>query len=302
MLTSLNGSEIGHVCEDEYLTFRTGVPLYARWCDAVVFGGRGAVAAALTELDCLIRAARSANDCALLSFAHSTSASLYRQAGQHGIALGIDGEALRVGAAGLRASSAGSSGSGEWDRWLAAAAADALINLAADNLGLAHFGASSRLLRRARNLLAEVGGVNQQVAKRSRLVDWLTVTRPQLRLGWVSAELCLYTGDAASALDHGLAALALARDTPECTVRHRVKTELIVAAATGASGNTDDAVVQSGELAQRAADASLLPLQWAALSLQNGLKPEIAVGTELIRVQRILAARGMPFIGQSQDR
>ncbi|MEO9328326.1 hypothetical protein [Gordonia aurantiaca] len=266
-------------------------------------GGRGDYAVALTALDGIVAGVRAVHgagapgvhgagapgddDAAILSLCLSTRASLLRQGGRHDRALGVDGQALAA-VAGARP--CGGRDAVDLTR---AAAADALVGLAADNLGLLRFGASSRLLARARALLgierpdtgsadverigsADVERIGSADVERSAGgdVDWLTFSRCRLRWEWVSAELGLYSGDVSAGLEHAEAGARLVRrlmDTSGVPVRHRTKTELILAAATAASGRRDEAVAGARGVLVVAAQEGLLPLEWAAWALLTGL-------------------------------
>nr|WP_152972796.1 hypothetical protein [Gordonia sp. NB41Y] len=157
MLTANSAGDLGHVSPA-----RSAISV---WLAAVERGGRGEVAAALTALEELLVDARRRNDPTILSFARTTAGSLLRQAGRHEVALGWDGAGLAAltGAGSITRWGPGTArwAGGEWagdewagDEWVRAAAVDAVVNLAADNLGLGRFSASARLLRRAGAILA----------------------------------------------------------------------------------------------------------------------------------------------------
>lgn len=165
----------------------------------------------------------------LASLAHSTHASFLRQQGWHDKARGWDGRALAV-----------SEGHPE-------AVGDALIGLAADALGVARFAASAAALRCAEDLLA---------AGPPRL---------PVRFGWVSAELAMVTADGAAAVAHAERARELAAAFG--STRHRVKSEVVLAAALCSDGRLD----RSREVADAALDTTrrhgLVPLSWALACL-----------------------------------
>ena len=184
-----------------------------RWRSAVRHGAAGYAARADTELEVLAADCARAADIALESLCRSTRASLLRQAGRHDKALVPDARALAL--IGLPTSSGERMG----DNWARAARIDALVGLAADNLGRFAFGASERLLRRARTL-TDPGMITD--------TDWECGLRPRLRCEWVSTELGLYRGDPVSARTHSQAGLDLLAAVPaEHHLRHRIKTELI---------------------------------------------------------------------------
>ncbi len=165
----------------------------------------------------------------LASLAHSTQASFLRQLGWHDKARGWDGRALAV---------AGVDGEGR---------TDALIGLAADALGVGRFAASADALGRARDLLD--GGP----------------ARMAVRLAWVSAELAMATGDGAAAVGHAERAVELAAALS--SARHRVKSDVVLAAALCSNGQTD----RSRAVADAALDATqrlgIIPLSWALACL-----------------------------------
>ena len=165
----------------------------------------------------------------LASLANSTQASFLRQLGRHDEARGWDGRALAT--AGGDAEST----------------ADALIGLAADALGVGRFDASSAALGRVRGLLD--GGP----------------PRLAVRLAWVSAELAMATGDGGTAMDHAEWAVECADAFG--SARHRVKSQVVLAAALCCDGRLD----RSRAVADAALDAAqqhgLVPLSWALACL-----------------------------------
>ncbi|MYR06245.1 hypothetical protein GTV32_07925 [Gordonia sp. SID5947] len=75
-----------------------------------------------------------------------------------------------------------------------------------------------------------------------------------------------------------------------------MKTDLIAAAAMAANGDLHHAAERASEVTRRAADAGLMPLQWASLALRNGLDPaDGQVTAELTRTRSELIRRGVPF-------
>ncbi|WP_167472253.1 hypothetical protein [Nocardia arthritidis] len=134
------------------------------------------------------------------------------------------------------------------------AACDALTGLAADALGTGRLALARRLLWRSGELL---------------LVDE-TRWRAWIRWHWVCAETAL-AGGSPVALAHAEAAMALAERAP--SVRHRVKSRLLVAAANAAAGQPDRAAALAETVAVDCARHELLPLRWAAAMLRAGLGP-----------------------------
>ncbi|MEP9412930.1 hypothetical protein ABLE92_01055 [Gordonia sp. VNQ95] len=239
----------------------------------------------MTRLDEVGLVARRLGDASLAALSVSAGASLLRQSGRHGDALTRDGRALALV----------DPRPDVHDHAAVAAVADVMVNLAADNLGLGRFGASERLLNRADRVLAPH---DETVGE-----EWVT-GRPRVRLFWVRAERALYTGDPATALIEARRALALVRRFGAAAPpRHRIKTELIVAAAVSASGDTDPAIRTARRLRAEAAAGDLIPLEWAALSLLAGIGDDDAyVRTDMDDRYRLLYARGMPFVTVTNDR
>lgn len=291
MLTDMSVGDVRHLF--------AGDGLVGRWIFAVEAGARGEGAAAMSALTELGVAARMRGDRAFASLAASTTASLYRQAGRHGIALGHDGRATSL----VDANAATTVG------WMRAALCDALVNLAADNLGLGRFGASRRLLCRAEEALDDTARAWRHTRRPQDTVMtpsgiWLTETRCRLRVLWVRAELAMYTANSAAALQYGQRAVALCEEYVQvCSLRHRIKTDLIVAAAHATAADTDVAMAEALRLRDDAADAGLFPLCWAALVLARGLGDNSArTASEISEVHRFMHAQGMPFVTLTPDR
>ncbi|WP_319445790.1 MULTISPECIES: hypothetical protein [unclassified Mycobacterium] len=198
-----------------------------RWLRAVALGGQGRYAMATAELEAL---ARLQDRGPFPALALSTRASFLRQLGWHSHARTWDGRALAR--AGVDAD----------------ARADALIGLAADALGVGRFPLSARLLARAR-----------------QVVDAGASARLPVRLAWVSAELAMATGDGAAAVGHAERAVDLAGALD--SVRHAVKSDVVLAAALCCAGEPD----RSRRVADTALDAAegygLVPLTWALACL-----------------------------------
>lgn len=133
------------------------------------------------------------------------------------------------------------------------AACDALTGLAADALGAGRPELAVRLLGRSHRLLDDGRD------RRRLWVRWL----------WVSAETALARWDAASAVAAAEAAFVAAEEGR--SVRHRVKSRLLVAAAALAVGDVDRAGVLAEAVADETAENELLPLRWACAMLRAGL-------------------------------
>jgi hypothetical protein len=209
----------------------------AKLLTAIVLGAQGRYAAAATLLDELSRE----RDVLLASLALSTFASHRRQLGGHRAAMAPDGAALRL--------VAGLSGDEDPDGIdVEGARADALLGLAADNLGVGRLPVARRLLAR--------------VAPRS----W----RSKVRAGWVTAEIALADGDASAAVAPAETALELA--TAAGALRHVTKSQLVLAAALGATGEVERAVHLIDEALGVSDKFLLRSLSWPAglLAAEHG--------------------------------
>ncbi|WP_020108745.1 hypothetical protein [Nocardia sp. 348MFTsu5.1] len=223
---------------------------WTRWLRAVSLGGQGFYAVAATELR---RMEDSNCGPVLRSLAASTRAAHLRQGGRHHRAAVHDGAALYI------------VGQGDLgDPEVAAARCDALTGLAADNLGRGMFGAADLLLGRVEQILGD-----RDTVPAGDEVAWIWGQRLDLRWRWVRAELAMYTSDPAAAVEHAAAAQVIAVAGP--SLRHRIKTELIGAAAAAASGDVQEAGERAGRVADAAETARQLPLQWAAAKLLDGI-------------------------------
>jgi hypothetical protein len=200
------------------------------WLRAVASGGQGRYGTAYCDLAEL---RRSGHDGRLLSLAHSTQGSFLRQLGWHALARGWDGRALAVAGAD------------------AEARADALIGLAADALGVGRFAAAATLLTRADSVL----------------VPALVPDRLPVRRRWVAAELAMATGDGQTAVRHATEAVERAQTMDIASARHRVKSQVVLAAALCSAGAVD----RARAVAEAALDATerlgLTPLRWALACL-----------------------------------
>ncbi|MCV7408161.1 hypothetical protein AWC05_08400 [Mycobacterium florentinum] len=199
------------------------------WLRAVAAGGQGRYGSAYQDLAVLRRSVSAGR---LVSLAHSTQGSFLRQLGWHARARGWDGRALALAGRDPEAR------------------ADALIGLAADALGVGRFGAAATLLARADLELA--AGVPERLPVRRR---------------WVAAELAMARGDGAAAVRHAEQAVELARAMKYGSERHRVKSDVVLAAALCSAGAIDHARTV-GEVALDATGRlGLIPLRWASACL-----------------------------------
>ncbi len=197
------------------------------WLRAVGAAGQGRYGSALTDLESL---GRDEPGGALASLAFSTRASFLRQLGGHHAARAWDGRAWAVSGSDVPA------------------AADALIGLAADALGLGRFALSGQLLLRAADLLAGD-----------------TSGRLPVRLAWVRAELAMFTGDGTSAVAHAEGAAEFASRWG--SARHATKSQVVLAAALCSMGDLS-ASRRIADLALRGSERlGLVPLSWALACL-----------------------------------
>ncbi|MET8799938.1 hypothetical protein ABZV91_26535 [Nocardia sp. NPDC004568] len=264
------------------------------WWRAVALGGGGHYAAARAALR---RLSAATADPVLLSLAASTQGSLLRQLGWHTGAAACDGRAAALvlpsvavaaaatqpkasasgrlpgaDAAGARGNRAGypaeaaAAELGDYGRRPDPidAAADALIGLAADALGVGRTALATRLLDRCTTLLDRpapgYGSPDAEAPARSRA---------RVRWHWVRAETALADGRGAPALAAAEAALALAEQGP--SVRHRIKSRLLVAAAASATGQIARAVALADRIDGECGASGSIPLRWACAMLRGGL-------------------------------
>lgn len=184
--------------------------------------------------------------------AMSARASFLRQLGWHRRAAGWDGRALAA---------AGGD---------AAAAADALTGLAADALGAGRFAASRRLLDRA-----------------GAVVDLAADARLPVRLAWVRAELAMVQGDGAAAVDHAETAVTAAARCP--SARHRVKSDVVLAAALCSRGDLQRSRAVADAALAAADRLGLVPLRWALASLLAGIGSDAYTPTQVTAIRDLSA-------------
>ncbi len=201
------------------------------WLRAVAAGGQGRYGAARADLDELLRQEPAGR---LASLASSTHASFLRQTGWHDLARGWDGRAWAL--------------AGDDPE----CGVDALVGLAADALGVGRFAASAALLDRAGERAGRAGGLPERLA---------------IRLEWVRAELAMVSGDGDTAVVHACRGAELAEKALPQLRRHRVKSDVVLAAALCSAGDLDGARrIGAGAMAA-AADYGLTPLHWATACL-----------------------------------
>ncbi|MCW1958478.1 MAG: hypothetical protein KIH64_008040, partial [Mycobacterium sp.] len=169
------------------------------WLRAVAAGGQGRYGSAETDLSRLLR---GRPDARLASLALSARASFLRLRGWRWPTRAWGG------LAGARAAGDPEAGAG------------ALIGLAAEALGVGRLAASAVLLERA-------------VA----LVKPHPAPRLGIRLAWVRAELAMAAGDGDAATDHARSGVELAEAAQPALGRHRVKSDVVLAAALCCAGD-----------------------------------------------------------------
>lgn len=234
------------------------------WLRAIALGGQGRYALGRAELDTLENARPAGHT--VLSLAGSTRASWSRQIGDHRTAERFDGLAIAL---------VGVTGGVECPL-LVEARCDALTGLAADALGSGRFALSSAFLDRCGRTLAQYP-------------SW-DLWRPQLRLRWVMAELAMFSGDGPAAVRHALDARERATDI--VSLRHRVKTDLIVAAAYSSVGDLDGARALAYSVLDACSELGLLPLRWASAMLAHGIGEGGAAEKVVAESAALLGRRG----------
>jgi hypothetical protein len=207
------------------------------WLRAVASGGQGRYGSAYGDLAALRRSCADRQaDRRLVSLAHSTQGSLLRQLGWHTLARGWDGRALALAGTDPEAR------------------ADGLVGLAADALGIGRFAAATTLLTRADAALA--------AQLPAHVADRLAVRRR-----WVAAELAMAVGEGAIAVRHAEEAVELAQQMVVASARHRVKSDVVLAAALCSAGVTERARAVAETALEAAGRFGLTPLRWALACL-----------------------------------
>ena len=203
------------------------------WLRAGASGGQGRYGSAYRDL-AVLRSNVSAGR--LVSLAHSTQGSFLRQLGWHALARGWDGRALALAGADPEARG------------------DALIGLAADALGVGRFAAAAALLTRA----------DQDLTPAS-VPDRLAVRRR-----WVGAELAMACGEGQIAVRHAEEAVEQAQAMTinhTGSARHRVKSDVVLAAALCSAGRTERARAVADAALADTGRLGLIPLRWALACL-----------------------------------
>ncbi|WP_241386050.1 hypothetical protein [Rhodococcus sp. CH91] len=217
------------------------------WLRAVALGGQGRYAAARAELAHL---RKPGGPHLWASLGASTEASFLRQLGGHRAAAILDGRALSASVRGEPASEP------SVQAWC-----DAVTGLAADALGRGRLGVCGALLDRCASVLdateSEAGGQS--------------FLRQRIRIAWVGAESALAAGDFARARPRADRAVELSREFG--SVRHSVKSDLVRAASLTGQPDRGPATALAADVLARAGEYGLIPLQWAAAMLLDGLDP-----------------------------
>jgi hypothetical protein len=118
--------------------------------------------------------------------------------------------------------------------------------------------------------------------------------RSAIRIEWVSAELAMARGEPETALTHAHSAVALAADAG--SVRHRIKSDVVLAAALCSGGRVPEARAVADDLLVRTEQHGLVPLRWAVASLLDGIGSEAFSGAQ-IRLIRESAAHTVSHRG-----
>ena len=224
------------------------------WLRAVASGGQGRYGSAYRDLAAL---RRSGSGGRLVSLAHSTQGSFLRQLGWHVQARGWDGRALAL-----------AGGDPE-------ARADALIGLAADALGVGRFAAATTLLTLADSVLAP-----------ATVPDRLAVRRR-----WVGAELAMAAGEGDIAVRRAEEAVELAEAMVVASARHRVKSDVVLAAALCSAGRTERARAIAETALNATERLGLIPLRWALACLLIDIGSVTFAAQDLPEIRDVCAAR-----------
>jgi len=228
------------------------------WLRAVASGGQGRYGSAYADLAVL---RRSVADPRLVSLAHSTQGSFLRQLGWHTLARGWDGRALALAGTDPEAR------------------ADALIGLAADALGVGRFAAAATLLTRADAALGPAR-LPAQVA------DRLAVRRQ-----WVAAELAMASGEREIAVHHAEEAVELAQAMAVASARHRVKSDVVLAAALCGAGSIERARAVAEAALDITGRLGLIPLRWALACLLIDIGSVTFAAQELREIRDVCAGQ-----------
>ncbi|MGL6235252.1 MAG: tetratricopeptide repeat protein [Segniliparus sp.] len=221
---------------------------FERWLRSVALAGQGRYSEA-AELVRTLREPR--HPVALRSTALSLEGSILRQQGDHANALRLDARALSLV----------DEERDEQSPELALARCDALTGLAADHLGLGEFDRAEPPLARAKGFLA---------AAEPAPFGW----RARVRWTWVNTETAIATGNRGRAVGFGLVETRSFIGKTVPSLRHRVKSHLILAATHFCLDDLSQSQICAREVLGEATDAGLLPLAWAAAMLLHAALPD----------------------------
>ncbi|GLZ42089.1 hypothetical protein [Actinokineospora sp. NBRC 105648] len=247
------GSRPGDVPQTE------GLARGEAWLAAVALGGRGDYAAAVAVLAPLV----GGSDPVIAALAAATLASHRRQLGGHAAARALDGHGLRrLAEAGLLTTGQSRQdhherpdGLGRDGADARAARSDVLLGLAADAVGLGRVGEARALFG---------------IESASPDAGWRAV----VRRGWVAAEIELVAGAASAAVARARAAAAAAARSG--SVRHRVKSALVLGAALAAAGERAEALELISGCRSESITHGLRPLRWPSALVLADLDPDRA--------------------------
>lgn len=223
------------------------------WLRAVAAGGQGHYAVARADLAELRRGDPPVQ---LAALALSTWASFHRQLGWHWVAHRWDGEALRVAGPGLGADPE--------------SVVDSLLGLAADALGVGRLAVSAALFERAGEVLRRAGNQPPRLA---------------IRLAWVGAELAMAAGNGAAALGHARRGVELAAQASPALQRHRVKSDVVLAAALCSAGDVRGSRFLADAALTDTQTFGLVPLRWALACLLTDIGSAAHTATEIAEIR-----------------
>ncbi len=232
------------------------------WLRAVAAGGQGHYGSAYSDLAALRRSAPAGR---LVSLAHSTQGSFLRQLGWHALARSWDGRAVALAGTDPEAR------------------VDALVGLAADALGVGRLAAAATLLARADAVL--------DPARSAAELPVQVTDRLAVRRRWVAAELAMAAGEGVVAVRHAEEGVELAQAMGSgpigASARHRVKSQVVLAAALCSAGANE----RARTVAQAALDATgqlgLTPLRWALACLLIDIGSATLSAQQLRRITEI---------------
>ncbi|AEF42469.1 hypothetical protein [Hoyosella subflava] len=253
-----------------------------QWLRGVALGAAGFYAAAQAQLVENVRTPLGVRgpsvDLAVRSLSFSTMASFQRQLGRYSAAATLDGQALQLATTAsdttvIRAADGAES-------QIAEAWCDAITGLAADAIGVWRLGVAGRLLERL-----------DEELERCDVGDSKRLWRQWVRRDWVRCELALYSGAAATGRRYAESARDRARRC--ASVRHQIKSELMVAAALSATGDASGASTLAARCLYASESHGLYPLAWAAACLIPG---ESGADERKGAFERVLHRRGGVFV------